>query len=180
MGLHVGRIGIGAVGVLTVLLAAWGGIVPYIGPVFGYSADGAGSWHWNLTHAVLALVPGAIGVVAGVFMLRETRGVRVGRGRVSLTMTGLVVLLCGAWFVIGPLAWPVISDHGGYFVVASPLRYLANQVGYALGTGVLLAACGGFAIGWAARHQAKAVPTEAEVEAAAGPEVSPQGSPAGA
>ncbi len=36
--------GLGLVGTLAVLTAAWGGIVPYIGPVFGYSGDGSGSW----------------------------------------------------------------------------------------------------------------------------------------
>ncbi len=41
-GIHVGRIGIGTVGFLTILISAWGGIIPYVGPAFGYSADGAG------------------------------------------------------------------------------------------------------------------------------------------
>jgi len=152
-GVHVGRIGIGTVGFLTILISAWGGIIPYVGPVFGYSADGTGSWDWTLAHTVLALIPGVLGVMAGLFILGETRGVAAGRGRVSLTMAGLLAALCGAWFVIGPFAWPVITTSSAYFVAASPLRELANIVGYSLGTGVILATLGGFAIGWAARHQ---------------------------
>jgi hypothetical protein len=152
-GIHVGRVGIGTVGFLTILISAWGGIVPYVGPVFGYSADGTGSWDWTLSHSVLALIPGILGVMAGFFILSETRGVAAGRGRVSLTMAGLLAALCGAWFVIGAFAWPVITTNSAYFVAASPLRALANIVGYGLGTGVILATLGGFAIGWAARHQ---------------------------
>jgi hypothetical protein len=163
-GIHIGRIGIGTVGVLTVLISAWGGIVPFIGPAFGYSADGAGSWHWSLTHAVLGLVPGAIGVVVGLLILAEIRGIDVGRGRMSLTMAGMIALLCGAWFVVGPVAWPVVSTHGAYFVTASPLRELANQAGYALGTGVILVGCGAFAIGWASRHQLKATAVGSETD----------------
>ena len=52
---------------------AWGGIIPYVGPAFGYSADGTGAWHWDLAHTVLALVPGAIGVIVGILILGETR-----------------------------------------------------------------------------------------------------------
>jgi hypothetical protein len=39
----------------------------------------------------------------------------------------------------------------------SPLRALENQVGYSLGTGLILAVCGAFTIGWAARHQVKSL-----------------------
>ena len=89
-GVRVGRLGIGTVGFLTILISAWGGIIPYVGPAFGYSADGTGAWHWALAHTVLALIPGMIGVLVGVFILGETRGVTAGRGRMSLTMAGLL------------------------------------------------------------------------------------------
>ena len=48
-----------------------GGIVPYIGPLFHFDADRSGSWHWNLAHAVLALAPGAIGVLLGLFVVAQ-------------------------------------------------------------------------------------------------------------
>jgi hypothetical protein len=161
-GIHIGRIGIGSVAVLTVLISAWGALVPYIGPTFGFSADGSSSWHWSLTHSLVGLVPGAVGVVIGLLILAETRGIMVGRGRMSLASAGVVAALAGAWFIVGPLAIPVITGHGAYFVAAAPLRELANQVGYAMGPGFILAVCGAFAIGWASRHQERAsVPVDA-------------------
>lgn len=141
-----------AVGLVTILTAAWGGIIAYVGPTFGYSADGTGSWHWSLTHTLLALVPGAVAFVCGLSLLAPVRPGKTTRRRLSLGAAGTVIVLCGAWFVIGPLAWPVLSDVPAYFVSAAPLRNLANQVGYALGPGLILAACGAFAVGWAARH----------------------------
>jgi len=140
-------------GVVTAAISAWGGIVAYVGPTFGYSADGSGSWHWNLAHALLGLVPGAIGVVAGLAMISAGSRLGLGIGRVSLAMLGLIVLACGAWFVIGPLAWPVLLHASGYFVGASQLHMLANEVGYSFGPGLILAACGGFALGWSVRHR---------------------------
>jgi hypothetical protein len=145
-------ISLSTIGILTVLISAWGGIIPYVGPAFGYSADGSGSWQWNLTHSVLALVPGAVGLLIGLSFLGRIPDGRIGRRRTSLSMAGLLAVLCGAWFVIGPLAWSVIDNTHAYFVSASPLRMLANEAGYSLGTGLILAMCGAFAIGWATRH----------------------------
>ena len=45
---RLGRLGLGTAGVIAVLVSAWGGIVPYVGPLFGYSGDGSGAWHWDL------------------------------------------------------------------------------------------------------------------------------------
>ena len=150
---HVGRTGIGTVGVLTILISAWGALIPFVGPIFGYRGTGVPSWHWGAAHALLALLPGVIGVVMGFVVLRGTSRVAVGRGRMSLALAGLIIMLCGAWFIVGPIAWPVITTRGAYFAPAAPLRSLTYQVGYALGTGVILVMCGGYVMGWASRHQ---------------------------
>ena len=153
---HLGRLGIGTAGVMAVLVSAWGGIVPYVGPLFDYSGDGSGSWHWNLAHAVLALAPGILGVLLGLFVVAESRGVVVGKGRLSLATAGILLMVCGAWFAIGPLAWPVINNGSGYFAASTHLRVLAYEVGYSIGTGLILVICGAFVDGWASRHQTKA------------------------
>jgi hypothetical protein len=153
---HLGRLGIGTAGVVAVLVSAWGGIVPFVGPLFNYSGDGSGSWHWNLAHAVLALAPGVFGVLLGLFVIAESRGVVVGKGRLSLATAGTLLMVCGAWFAIGPLAWPVINNGSGYFVASTHLRVLAYEVGYSIGTGLILVICGAFVDGWASRHQPKA------------------------
>ncbi len=132
---------------------SWGGIVPFVGPLFHYSGDGSGAWQWNLPHAVLALLPGVAGMVLGLFVVAESRGVTVGRGRFSLAAAGLLLMVCGGWFVLGPLAWPVISNATTYFVGGTHLHILEYEVGYSIGTGVVLVACGAFVGGWASRHQ---------------------------
>jgi hypothetical protein len=154
MALASGRtrsISLGAVGVVALVVSAWGGIVPYVGPTFGFSGNGLGSWHWNLSQAVLALIPGAIGCLFAVSLMGRTAAGATLR-RVGLTGGGLLAIASGAWFVIGPLSWPVLVNGGHYFVASTPLGELEYQVGYALGPGLILAACGAFAIGWSARH----------------------------
>jgi hypothetical protein len=153
---HLGRIGLGTAGVVAVLVSAWGGIVPYVGPLFSFSADGTGSWHWNLAHASLALIPGAAGVLLGLFVIAESRGITVGKGRLTLATAGTLLMICGAWFAIGPLAWPVIANSGSYFVAGTHLRVLEYELGYSIGVGLILVVCGAFVDGWASRHHPKA------------------------
>ena len=165
---RVGRFGVATAGLLAVLVSAWGGIVPYVGPIFGFSGDGSPSWHWSLSHSVLALIPGAAGVLLGLFVMGAARAATVTRGRLTLGMAGSLLMVCGAWFAIGPLAWPVIYHGDTYFVAsASHLRFLTYEVGYAIGTGLVLVACGGFVNGWASRHQPRATvaPAAADVSA---------------
>jgi hypothetical protein len=150
---NVGHLGLGTVGLLLVAVSAWGGIVPFLGPTFGYSADGAGSWHWSLTHAVVSVAPGAVGVVIGLMVLARSRGMVVGRGRLGLSGAGLFALAAGGWFAVAPWAWPVVENTRAFFVGAPPLRLLENISGYALGTGLIVAGCGAFFLGWASRHQ---------------------------
>lgn len=151
MRLRLGRVGLGTAGGVAVLAAAWGGFVPFVGPLFGFSANGAGSWHWSLAHALLAVVPGAVGVLLGLFVIAGSRGVAVGRGRLSLATAGTLLILCGAWFAIGPYAWPVLNN-GAYFSSATPLRFLTYELGYSVGVGLVLVMGGAFVAGWAGRH----------------------------
>ncbi len=152
---HVGQFGVGLAGLVAVLVSAWGGIVPYVGPLFGYGGDGSGAWHWSLAHTLLALVPGVAGVLLGLFVLAESRGISLGRGRLSLATAGVLLMACGAWFAIGPLAWPVLSGGNAYFHASTQFRLLADEVGSSIGVGIILVVCGAFIDGWAARHQPK-------------------------
>jgi hypothetical protein len=137
-------------GFLALLLSAWAGIVPFVGPSFGFSADGTASWTWNLAHALCALVPGAVGLLAClgiVVAARRPTGTLVPS---RLVGAGFLIFLCGAWFASVPVAWPVLV--GSYFHAASPSLTLAYWMGLAIGPGVLLAAFGAFAMGRAGRE----------------------------
>ena len=120
------------VGVLTILVSAWGALIPFVEPMFGFHATGTPSWHWNAAYTFFAVVPGSVGMVMGSVVMWAASQVAVSRGRMSLVSAGLTTILCGAWFIVGPKAWPVITTPGVYFASASPLRGLLYQVGYAL------------------------------------------------
>ena len=149
--LRATSISLGMVGFVAFVVSAWGGIVAFVGPTFGFSADGSASWHWELSHAVLALIPGALGCLAGLTFMAPVNDA-VTRRRLSLSTAGIIGIASGAWFVIGPLAWPVLVTTHAYFVGGTPMRVLEYQLGYSLGPGLILVMCSAFAVGWAARH----------------------------
>lgn len=152
-------------GLVALIASAWGGIVPFVGPTFGFSADGSGSWYWDLSHALLALIPGVVGCLVGITLM----GYSAARSRtfLGLGLIGLLAVASGAWFAIGPLAWPVLYGSKAYFLTASPLHELAYIVGYALGPGLILAVVGGIAWGSETVAPGYEAETAAEVAPAA-------------
>lgn len=139
------RLGTEMAGFLLMLLGAWGAIVPYVGPVFGFSGDGTASWTWNLAHSLLFLVPGVVAFFLGLAIMLEGRMAYPGRGT-SLAVLGFMAVVCGAWFVVGPFAWPALEGTS-FFVAGSPLRELAYWVGYSVGPGGLMMALGAYVMG---------------------------------
>jgi hypothetical protein len=137
------RLSVEMAGALACAFGAWGGIVPFVGPIFGFSADGTASWTWNLTHAVLFLVPGAAAFVGGLAIITAGR-TTFGR-HVGLAAAGALVAIAGAWFVVGPLAWPVLHSTSFFGPASTALRDFEYWIGYSLGPGAILIALGSFA-----------------------------------
>src|SRR5260370_106681 len=60
-------------GVLLILLGAWGGLVPFVGPYFGYAYTPDKAWHFTLARLWLEIVPGAAAVLGGVLVAVRAR-----------------------------------------------------------------------------------------------------------
>lgn len=132
-------------GFVALLLSAWAGIIPFVGPTFGFSADGSASWTWNEVHALGAVVPGAVGILMSIAIMASARRPMGLQSAGALRAEGFLLFLCGAWLAVVPVAWPVLMNP--YFHAASPTMTLAYWMGYASGPGVLLAAFGAYAMG---------------------------------
>lgn len=138
-------------GLCTILVSLWGAIVPYAGPAFGFDPTGTGPWYWDLSHGVLGLAPGGIGVIAGISMLTSGLGTGARGARAGLFAAGALAVIAGGWIAVGPSAWPaIVPGATAYFPPAAPL---ADRLGAALGPGLLLVAFGAFTMGWAVRYR---------------------------
>jgi len=95
-------------GVLLILLGAWGGLVPFVGPYFGYAYTPDKAWHFTLARLWLEIVPGAAAVLGGVLVAVSARRLLAGGGAV-------LAALGGAWFVVGRAVstlWPHFGALG--------------------------------------------------------------------
>jgi hypothetical protein len=138
-------IGASGVGVLTALAAAWGGISAFVGPEFGYQPTARQSWLWSTPNWLLHLVPGAVGLFAGLLILGLSPASGAGR-RSGLTFAALLAMASGAWFVIGPAVWPLFESSSPYMSGVSDSTGFVNQSGANLGPGLVLALLAGMAL----------------------------------
>jgi hypothetical protein len=130
-----------ASGVLLMLLGAWGGLAPFVGPYahFAYLPDSA--WRWTGARGWLEVLPGAITLVAGLIMVLT-------RLRLLALLAALLAALSGAWFAVGgvlaPL-WPATSSLGR--PTGAPVARALEQIGFFSGAGVVIVATASIAMG---------------------------------
>jgi hypothetical protein len=142
-------ISIGVFAFFALVVSAWGGLAPFIGPRFGYTGVGGGSSQWSLARAVLSVLPAVVGVAGALLVLGASGSWRLREGRASMRLGGLLALLSGAWFALGWAAWGPI--HGAsYLAGGTALRRFSYVVGIAVGPGMLIAAFGALIFGFLA------------------------------
>jgi hypothetical protein len=126
------------------LLAASGGIAAFVGPEFGYRPTTTSSWQWTTTNWLLHLVPGAVGVAGGLLIV--SRAPRRAGSRGLQWLGALATIVAGAWFVLGPSAWPIFESSPAYHAALSARAEFLNHLGANLGPGFLLGVLGGMAL----------------------------------
>lgn len=138
-------------GIVTVLVGGWGAAAPFAGPDFGFAADRTTAWQWSSTSVLLALVPGAVALICGLWVLAAATRPSYGR-RPDLWLLGLVVAACGAWFVVGQYVWRALGNRA-FIVPSGASHFMWKELCFAVGPGVILVLCGALFMGWAVRRQ---------------------------
>jgi len=131
------------------LLGIWGGLIPFVGPYFGYAYTPDKHWAYTSGRLWLSIVPGAVALVGGFLVLVA--------GRAAAVAGGFLAALGGAWFVIGQYVATVAftSIKPGSPVVASGASFNAatmkflEGLGFFYGLGVLIVFIAALAMGQA-------------------------------
>lgn len=127
------------ISVLLMVLGVWGGLVPFVGPYFGYAYTPDKAWAYTSGRLWLSIVPAAAVILGGLLVLVSDAAAAFG---------AFLAALGGIWFVLGPLVTAYklsslgvttgspIASSGALFH-PSAMRFL-EQIGFFYGLGVVI------------------------------------------
>jgi hypothetical protein len=132
-------------GLLLILLGAWGGLIPFVGPYFHYAYTPDQSWRYTTGRLYLEVVPGAVVLLGGLIVL-------VTRSRAVGGMAAFLAGLGGAWFLVGT---GVIATWGarlgnvtpGTPAATSTTKAFLEVLGFFTGLGVVIVFIAALALG---------------------------------
>jgi hypothetical protein len=137
-------------GVLLILLGAWGGLAPFVGPYFRFAYTPDKAWAYTSGRLWLSVVPGAAALLGGLL-------VTIASHRVVGCVGAFVAALGGAWFVVGTPVIRLVVKNGSITPgaplggplgpLSSTSRVLLEGLGFFLGTGALILFFGALALG---------------------------------
>lgn len=126
-------------GLVLVLAGAWGALIPFVGPRFGFAFTPAGEWVWTTARGWFEVLPGAATVLGGLLLIAS-------RNRATAVLGGVLAVLAGAWFVVAQQVAPLL--HLG--TIGDPVgdterKRAVLDLSYFSGLGTLIVLVGGFA-----------------------------------
>ncbi len=130
-------------GLLLVLLGAWGGLVPFIGPHFGYAYTPDATWTMTWGRLWLDVVPGVVALLSGLVLL-------ISASRVAGLWAGWLAAMAGAWFAVGPILsrlWSGGQSQAGTPVATDTLHSVVIEIGFYTGLGVVIVFLAAAALG---------------------------------
>lgn len=130
-------------GVALVLLGIWGGVIPFVGPIFGYAFTPATAWTYTTGRLWLEILPGAATLVAGLILLG-------GANRLTGLFAGWLAAVSGTWFVVGPVLstlWTLGLPAAGTPAGLNLVQRAVEQIGFFAGLGVVITFFGALALG---------------------------------
>lgn len=119
------------IGVLLVILGAWGALIPFVGPNFDFAYTPGHAW--TTARGWLEVLPGAATALGGLLLI-------VSGNRASAMLGGWLAAFGGAWFVVGGTLAPLLGIGSvGDPVAATDRKRAALEIAYFSGLGVLIA-----------------------------------------
>jgi hypothetical protein len=130
-------------GVLLILLGAWGGLIPFVGPSFHYAYTPDKAWTYTTGRLWLEILPAVAVVVGGLIVL-------VSGLRPTAMFGAWLAAIGGAWFAVGTVLAPLwtagITAAQGVPIGGTMLRTV-EQIGFFTGLGVVVVFVAAVALG---------------------------------
>jgi hypothetical protein len=120
------------IGLILIILGAWGALIPFVGPYFHYAYSPDHAWRWTASRGWLEVLPGAATAFGGLLVLTSN-------SRATAVLGAWLAAAGGAWFAVGTSFVPIF--HTG--AVGAPagdhatVRVL-EAIGFFYGLGVVI------------------------------------------
>lgn len=107
------------IGGLLMLLGAWGAVIPFVGPYFGYAYTPDTTWTYTFGRLCLSVLPGAAVFLGGLLVMASDR----------IAVPGaFLAALGGAWFVLGQ-SIVAVAFSGSSISSGSPVTTTSTMFG---------------------------------------------------
>jgi hypothetical protein len=136
----------GLSGLILILLGAWGGLIPLVGPYVKYGFTPNRTWELTQGRLYLSVIPGAAALLAGLVIMMT-------RSRAFGGFLAFVAALAGFWFIAGAAIIRLLpASLGGSIGTGTPLatsssRIILTSLGFYAGTGALIMFFAALALG---------------------------------
>jgi hypothetical protein len=140
----------GVSGVLLILLGAWGGLAPFVGPYFRFAYTPDKAWAYTSGRLWLSVVPGAAALLGGLLVVAASH-------RAVGCFGAFIAAAGGAWFVVGvPVIGLAVKNGsispglpltGTLGSLSATTRVFLEQFAFFTGLGVLILFFGALALG---------------------------------
>jgi hypothetical protein len=140
----------GVSGALLILLGAWGGLAPFVGPYFSFAYTPDKAWAYTSGRLWLSVVPGAAALLGGLLVITAAH-------RAAGCVGAFAAALGGAWFIVGSPVIRLAVKNGSItpgVPLAGPLgplsstsRVLVEGLGFFTGVGTLILFFAALALG---------------------------------
>lgn len=135
-----------ASGCLLMLFGAWGALVPFVGPYFGYAYTPDKAWMYTTGRLWLSVLPGAAAFLGGFLVSVSARASAFG---------AFLAVLGGIWFVVGVPIIHIISSGNGpgspatvaHAMFHPATMHFLESLGFFYGLGVAIVFFGALALG---------------------------------
>jgi hypothetical protein len=124
-------------GLFLILLGAWAGLIPLVGPYLNYGFTPNKTWDLTQGRLYLSVIPGAAVLLAGlVILMTRSRGIG--------GFFAFVAALAGVWFIAGAAIVELLpASLGSSITTGTPIgtttqRVILTALGFYAGVGALI------------------------------------------
>ncbi|GAA4228239.1 hypothetical protein GCM10022254_17870 [Actinomadura meridiana] len=126
-------------GLLLMLLALWGGFIPFVGPYFNFGFGSGSAWVYNSDRLVLSILPAIAVLVGGLLLLASAN-------RPVAVFGSWLAALGGLWFVVGTTIAPLWDTALGA-PLGGQTRQIAERLSFFQGLGAIIIMLAAVALG---------------------------------